>query len=249
MTAPPTVSLSRTAAGSEVPSAAERARPRWRDEDPVIGWTGALVVAGLAFFLRWWRLGTPHQFSFDETYYAKDAWSMLGNGYVREYVEDADKSILNGQPDGLWEQGPSMIVHPEVGKWLIALGEQAFGMDPFGWRIAAAVVGSLMVLVTCRFVRRVSGSTALGLVGGLLLSLDGLHLVLSRLALLDIFLAFFILCGVHCVVADRQWFRERLARGDTAPALPAVAAGRRRSPSASRSAPSGRRSSRSPPSG
>ena len=36
MTAPPTVSLSRTAAGSEVPSAAERARPRWRDEDPAV---------------------------------------------------------------------------------------------------------------------------------------------------------------------------------------------------------------------
>ena len=129
--------------------------------------------------------------------------------------------------DGLWESGPSMIVHPEVGKWLIALGEKAFGMDPFGWRIAAAVVGSLMVLVMCRFVRRVTGSTALGLVGGLLLSLDGLHLVLSRLALLDIFLAFFILCGVHCVVADRQWFRERLAPGRDPAALPAVAAGRR----------------------
>jgi dolichyl-phosphate-mannose-protein mannosyltransferase len=215
VTAPATVSLSRTASGSEVPSAAERARPRWRGEDPVVGWTGALLLAGLAFFLRWWHLGTPHQFSFDETYYAKDAWSMLGNGYVREYVEDADKSILNGKLDRLWESEPSMIVHPEVGKWLIALGEKAFGMDPFGWRIAAAVVGSLMVLVMCRFVRRVSGSTVLGLVGGLLLSLDGLHLVLSRLALLDIFLAFFILCGVHCVVADRQWFRERLARGST----------------------------------
>ncbi|KRF01468.1 glycosyl transferase [Nocardioides sp. Soil777] len=215
MTAQPTVSLSRTAAGSEVPSAAERAQPRWRDEDPVVGWTGALLVAGMAFFLRWWRLGTPHQFSFDETYYAKDAWSMLNHGYVRDYVEDADKSILNGQLEGLWEPGPSMVVHPDVGKWLIALGEKAFGMDPFGWRIAAAVVGALMVLVMCRFVRRVTGSTALGLVGGLLLSLDGLHLVLSRLALLDIFLAFFILCGVHCVVADRQWFRERLAAGAT----------------------------------
>jgi dolichyl-phosphate-mannose--protein O-mannosyl transferase len=65
----------------------------------------------------------------------------------------------------------------------------------------------------CRFVRRVTGSTVLGLVAGLLLSLDGLQLVLSRLALLDIFLAFFILCGVHCVVADRQWLRDRLAAG------------------------------------
>ena len=84
-------------------------------------------------------------------------------------------------------------------------------MDPFGWRISAAVVGSLMILVMCRFVRRLTGSTLLGCVGGLLLCFDGLHLVLSRLALLDIFLAFFLLCAVHCLVADRDWFRRRMA--------------------------------------
>jgi dolichyl-phosphate-mannose--protein O-mannosyl transferase len=215
VTAPATVGLSRTAAGSEVPTAQERARPRWRTEDPLIGWTLALAITGLAFFLRWWKLGTPHQFSFDETYYAKDAWSMLNHGYVRTYVEDADKTILNGSTGGSWQETPSMVVHPEVGKWIIALGEKAFGMEPFGWRIAAAVVGSLMVLLMCRFVRRVTRSTTLGLAGGLLLALDGLQLVLSRIALLDIFLAFFVLLGVHCVVADRQWFRARLANGAT----------------------------------
>ncbi len=209
------VSLSRTATDREVPSARERATPRGRTEGRVVGWVLALAITGLAFFFRWWRLGTPRQFSFDETYYAKDAWSMLGNGYVRTYVEGADATILDGRTSGLWQDAPSMVVHPEVGKWIIALGERGFGLDPFGWRIASAVVGSLMVLLMCRFVRRVSGSTALGLVGGLLLALDGLQLVLSRLALLDIFLAFFILLGVHCVVADRQWFRARLARGAT----------------------------------
>ena len=213
--APPgeeTVSLSRTSSGRDVPPAAVRARGWGTAEGPVVGWAAAVAVALLAFLLRVWRLGTPHQFSFDETYYAKDAWSMLDAGYVRSYVEEADRTILDGRTRGLWEDDPSMIVHPEVGKWLIALGEWAFGMDPFGWRIAAAVVGSLMVLLMCRFVRRVTGSTSLGLVGGLLLSFDGLHLVLSRLALLDIFLAFFLLLGVHCLVADRAWFRERLQR-------------------------------------
>ena len=196
-----------------IPTAAERNRPRWKSEDPLLGWVGAICLASLAFFLRRWHLSTPHQFSFDETYYAKDAWSLLNFGYVRAYVEDADKTILNGDLSGLWQDGPSMIVHPEVGKWLIAGGIKVFGMDPEGWRMASAVIGALMVLLMCRFVRRVTGSTMLGLVGGLLLSLDGLHLVLSRLALLDIFLAFFILCGVHCVVADRQWLRDRLAAG------------------------------------
>jgi dolichyl-phosphate-mannose--protein O-mannosyl transferase len=196
-----------------LPTAAERARAPWRGEPRLLGWAGALAVAGLALFLRWWHLGTPDDFAFDETYYAKDAWSLLHHGHVLEYVDRADRRILAGRLEGLWEDKPSMVVHPEVGKWLIALGIKAFGMDPFGWRIASAVAGSLMVLVMCRFVRRVTGSTVLGLVGGLLLSFDGLQLVLSRLALLDIFLGLFLLCGVHCVVADRQWFRERLAGG------------------------------------
>ena len=63
-----------------------------------------------------------------------------------------------------------------------------------------------------RLVRRLTGSTLLGGVAGLLLCFDGLQLVLSRLALLDIFLAFFLLCAVSCLVADRDWGRLRLAR-------------------------------------
>ncbi len=85
-------------------------------------------------------------------------------------------------------------------------------MDPFGWRVASAVVGSLMVLVMVRLARRMTGSTLLGVVAGLLLCFDGLQFVLSRLALLDIFLAFFLLCAVSCLVADRDWGRARLAR-------------------------------------
>ena len=64
------------------PTAAERNTPRWRSEDRLPGWVGAICLASLAFFLRRWHLGTPHQFSFDETYYAKDAWSLLNFGYV-----------------------------------------------------------------------------------------------------------------------------------------------------------------------
>ena len=34
-----------------------------------------------------------------------------------------------------------MVVHPDVGKWLIGAGEQVFGFDPLGWRVASAVAG------------------------------------------------------------------------------------------------------------
>ena len=63
-----------------------------------------------------------------------------------------------------------------------------------------------------RLARRLTGSTLLGCVAGLLLCFDGLQFVLSRLALLDIFVAFFLLCAVACLVADRDWGRARLAR-------------------------------------
>ena len=215
MTAPvterPVTGLSRTAAGGGVPLARERATGHGRLEGRAVGWAASIGVAVLAFLLRLRHLGRPDTLAFDETYYAKDGWSLVNHGYVREYVEDADKRIMQGDTRGLWTDEPSMIVHPEVGKWLIGLGEKAFGLDPVGWRIPALVVGSLMVLVLVRLVRRLSGSTLLGCVAGLLLCFDGLHFVLSRLALLDVFVAFFTLCGVHCVVADRQWFRARLA--------------------------------------
>ena len=233
-------------------------------EDPFVGWVGAISVGLLALFLRLWKLGTPHEFLFDETYYAKDAWSLLHFGYAREYADGtkANAAILAGNPDGLWKDNASMAVHPDLGKWLIGLGEKAFGMDPFGWRIAAAVVGSLMVVVLVRLVRRMTGSTLLGMVAGLLLCFDGLHFVLSRIALLDIFVAFFILLAVHCHVADRDWSRARLARllepdGGHVTAGTGPSAACSGGPGWSRpasaggwpAAPSGRRSTRSRPSG
>ncbi|GAA4737937.1 phospholipid carrier-dependent glycosyltransferase [Nocardioides endophyticus] len=206
------VGLSTNAAGDAVPSAWQRARTRMRAEDPFVGWASSIAVALLALFLRLWHLGKPREFEFDETYYAKDAWSLLHHGYARDYVDKANEHILAGQTSGQWKSTPEMAVHPDVGKWLIALGEKAFGMDPFGWRVSAAVAGALMVLLMCRLARRLTGSTLLGCIAGLLLCFDGLHFVLSRLALLDIFVAFFILCGVHCIVADRDWYRATMAR-------------------------------------
>lgn len=212
MTDTATEPLARTADGRRVPGAVARGRAAVRRSDEVVSWIGTVALTVLAFAMRLWNLDRPHAFAFDETYYAKDAWSLINHGYVRGYVDGANEQILDGLTTGLWTADPSMVVHPEVGKWLIGLGEAVFGMNPFGWRIMAAVVGSLMVLVLIRLARRLTGSTLLGLVAGLLLALDGLHLVLSRLALLDIFQAFFILAAVSALVADRDWGRERLAR-------------------------------------
>ena len=33
---------------------------------------------------------------------------------------------------------------PEVGKWLIWIGEKLFGFSPLGWRVVPAIVGSVL---------------------------------------------------------------------------------------------------------
>ncbi len=171
-----------------------------------------MAVALLAFVLRVWNLGYPNKLLFDETYYAKDAWSLLQFGYVQDYVKQANKQIYAGDLTDLFTGLPSQIVHPDGGKWMIALGEWAFGFNSFGWRISAAVIGSLTVLVLARLVLRLTGSTLIACFAGLLLTLDGVHFVLSRIALLDVFLTFWLVCAVACLVADRDWISARLDR-------------------------------------
>lgn len=177
-------------------------------------WAVPAAIALLAFALRVVRLGDPARLAFDETYYAKDAWSLLHHGYVLDFVEGADDRIADGDLQGLFATEPSWIVHPDGGKWLIAVGEALFGLTPFGWRISAAVIGSLTVLVLGRLLIGLTGQIWVGALGSLLLTLDGVHLVMSRLALLDVFLTFWLVCAVGCLVADRNRLEQQLAVDD-----------------------------------
>ena len=195
-----------------MPDVRRRLRGRAPD-DRLVGWLVTAAVTLLAGVMRLWDLDDPRTLQFDEVYYAKDGWSLYQFGYARDWEENAVEAINKGNfsPD-LVKETPSMVVHPEIGKWLIGAGEQLFGFDSFGWRLPSVVVGTLMVLVMVRLARRLTRSNLLGGVAGLLLAVDGLHFVLSRLALLDIFVAFFLLSAVSCLVADRDWGRTRLAR-------------------------------------
>lgn len=176
------------------------------------GWWGPLLVACAGFMLRVWHLSRPNRLQFDETYYAKDAWSMLRFGFPREWIDKADERIIDHQFDGLFTGQPEQFVHPPAGKWFIAAGEQIFGLNAFGWRIAAAVTGALTLFVLARLVIRLTGSVVMGCLAGSVLALDGLHFVLSRLALLDVFLTFWLVCAVACLAADRDWIAARLRR-------------------------------------
>jgi len=144
-----------------------------------------LLIAGAAI-LRLWQLGTPNSLVFDEIYYVDGARDYLAHG-----VELAD---------GKGE----FVVHPPVGKWLIASGIALFGDNPIGWRIAAALFGTLAIVLIFLIAYRLFASFNLALLAGALTALDGLHLVMSRTALLDIFLTFFLLAALLSLLYQRH---------------------------------------------
>ena len=102
-------------------------------------------------------------------------------------------------------------MHPPLGKQLIALGELAFGYDGVGWRAAAALAGTLTVLLVVRVGRRLTRSTLLGGVAGLLLICDGLSHVQSRMGMLDAFSALFVVAAFATLLCDRDEVRARMA--------------------------------------
>jgi dolichyl-phosphate-mannose-protein mannosyltransferase len=193
-------------------------------DDRPWGWIGPILVTLFAAILRFNRLSVPNAIVFDETYYAKDAWSILKHGVEWNWISSPTNNpdyvnnlITSGHYSSSLFQACSgtscgeYVVQPEVGKLLIAVGEWLWGFTSLGWRIVPALFGSLAILVMCRVARRLTRSTLLGCTAGLLLSLDGLEFVLSRTAILDIFLMFFVLAAFGALVVDRDVSRARLA--------------------------------------
>ncbi|MBD0293480.1 MAG: phospholipid carrier-dependent glycosyltransferase, partial [Jiangellaceae bacterium] len=178
--------------------------------DGAWGWLGSLFAGAVAALLRLVDLGRPAKLMFDETYYAKDALSLLRFADARSFVEGADEKILAGDLDVFTDQ-PSFVVHPNVGKWLIALGIRLAGMEPVGWRLAPALAGVITVIVVARAGRRLFRSTLLGTTAGLLIAVDGMSITLSRTAILDGLLAMFVAAAFACLLVDRDWARARYA--------------------------------------
>lgn len=175
-------------------------------------WGGPILVTLLAAVLRFWNLGHPQQIVFDETYYVKDAWTLLHHGYETSWPDGADADFAAGDTDGYLENA-SYVVHPPLGKWMIALGMAAFGADSaFWWRASTALAGTVAVFLLTLVGRRLFRSTVLAVLAGLLFAVDGNAIVMSRVALLDNWIMLFGLLGFWFVLLDRDWSASALER-------------------------------------
>lgn len=145
------------------------------------------AITAYSFLLRVINLGRPNALVFDEIYYVDGARDLLKYGVE---VEGAK---------------PEFIVHPPVGKWLIGIGIQIFGDTSFGWRIVSAILGTLMIVLIALIAHELFHNPTLTVAASALMSLDGLALVHSRTALLDNFLALFILSAAYFFIKGQNW--------------------------------------------
>ncbi len=144
-----------------------------------------LTLLTFATVVRVVRLDVPSRMVFDEVYYAKAA---------RQYVDH--------------QQITEETTHPPLSKLIIAGGILLFGDEAVGWRVMGAVAGALLVLAIYLLGWELTQSTFVSFFGAVLIALDGLPYVESRIAKPDIFLVLFL---VGSYVAFWRYLRQSRA--------------------------------------
>ncbi len=157
-----------------------------------------LLLLGLillfAAFWRLYRLDSPKNYIFDEVYHSVTA-KLIARNDVRAYEWWNEPIEPNTAVDWL---------HPPLAKYTQALSMLIFGENPFGWRFSAAVFGVLTVATTAKLSLLLFKNKPLSLLAALLVALDGLMLVQSRIAMNDIHVTFFVSLTLIVYIKYRQ---------------------------------------------
>jgi len=172
---------------------------------------GIALVMLIASLTRLWNLSFPPKLVFDETYYVKDALSLSIEGHEKSWPDNANSLFESGQVFGYLGDA-AFVVHPPLGKWLIASGMWLIGPEQSsGWRLSTALLGIATVGLLMLVANKLFKSVTLSIAAGLLLAVDGLAITMSRTALLDSSLTFFLLLGFWFFLLDQERSRVAIA--------------------------------------
>ncbi|MCC6261740.1 MAG: phospholipid carrier-dependent glycosyltransferase [Anaerolineales bacterium] len=168
----------------------------------------ALFIFLLTVTLIFYRLDEPQAIVFDETYHIPSAQKYLNGVFFQEY-------------------------HPPLGKLLIAFGYYAScrgditnnfievekiaeswpaNLNITCFRFAPAVFGTFIPLFFYFLIKKITGNFKIALSVSLLLLFDTTFLTQSRIAMLDVFLLFFILASLYYSVVIIQDFEKNKKR-------------------------------------
>ena len=133
--------------------------------------------------------------------------------FIREptyYDETMFDEVYHGRTAYEFLHGLSIYenTHPPLGKSIISIGIALFGMNPFGWRFMCALFGTLLIPLMYLFARKIFCRTDIACLSAVLSGTAFMNTTLSRIATIDILVAFFSMLMFFCMYGYTQALSE-----------------------------------------
>ncbi|MBT4124396.1 MAG: phospholipid carrier-dependent glycosyltransferase [Candidatus Pacebacteria bacterium] len=141
----------------------------------------AVVIFSL--IVRLFNLGIPAEYIFDERYHVP-AIRLIAEKDVRAF--EWWHTPIYGEDNHDW-------LHPPLAKYIQAGIYNLGGKSVVSWRMGSVIFGIFGIILVYVFASLLTKNRLTGILAALFLSLDGLWLVQSRVAMNDVFLAVWLL--------------------------------------------------------
>jgi dolichyl-phosphate-mannose--protein O-mannosyl transferase len=160
-----------------------------------------VLILLLALTLRLISLANPPSMIFDEVYHSFTAKELLHNNIAAwEW----------------WTTPPAGFAyewtHPPIAKYGMVVGMLLFGENSFGWRIGSAIMGTISIAGIYYLAKLLTKSREIALLAMFLLSIEGLHLVQSRVGMNDAYMFCFLVWSLVFALS-RHWKRAGIFFG------------------------------------
>lgn len=153
-----------------------------------------IIIFAFALFSRFFRLDYPKSHIFDEVYHAFTA-------QVLSRFDPKAWEWWNTPPTGFAYEW----THPPLAKEFMAMSIFIFGDGAFAWRFFSAVFGFGSIVLIYLIVLSLFKSRRIAIFASLVASMDGLLLVMSRIAMNDSYFLFFSLLGIFLFLKKRNF--------------------------------------------
>ncbi|MDO8487318.1 MAG: phospholipid carrier-dependent glycosyltransferase [Candidatus Curtissbacteria bacterium] len=161
-----------------------------------------IVITSFSLLIRLYRLSEPNHYYFDEVYHVVTARAYAANN-------PAAYDPFSPPPE---EKTAFDWLHPPLAKLIQAGSIKIIGDNPTGWRLPSAIFGTAIIPATFILAYLVFGRTAAIFVA-FVIAFENLTLVMSRIAMNDIFLTFFTISAFifTSLYVKRRKFKYLLA--------------------------------------
>jgi 4-amino-4-deoxy-L-arabinose transferase-like glycosyltransferase len=151
-----------------------------------------VAILVLATCLRFINLSNPKVYIFDEVYHAFTAREYLNN-----HIEAWE----------WWTTPPKDVAyewtHPPVAKYGMVIGMLLFGENSTAWRLGSAIAGVISIYGIYLLVNALTKNKNIALFSAFLLSIEGLHIAQSRIAMNDMYMMVFFIFALYSAVKNR----------------------------------------------